>query len=63
MDSSFDQPVLVIVTDYTFIHAGLAEVKVTLLTNATVEMFVGNGLATLIAIDAERCTIEVMQSW
>ena len=60
-DVSLDEPVVIAVTRNARIEASSAQVEVALLTDATMEVFVRNRLATVIAVDAECACREVVE--
>lgn len=51
-DAPFDQPVILIWTADSILHALKTQVVITIFTDATVVMFVGNGPTAVIAVNA-----------
>lgn len=66
MERSLDEPMSVTTAKNVIINTIHAKVKVAIITNAAVIMFLGNGAATVVAVNAEDGRWEVMegrQAW
>lgn len=52
-DHSLDQPMFISMAGSTAVHASLAKIEVTVLTDAAMVMLVGNGVVARVAIDTK----------
>ena len=60
-NESLDQPVVIVMAGDTRANTSRADIKVTILTGAAVEVFVWNGLVAVVAVNTECAAIGVME--
>jgi hypothetical protein len=61
VNRSLDEPVVVTIASNAGVKARTAQIEISLLADAAVEVFIRDGLATMIAVNAEGAMREVME--